>query len=208
MNELVNYFNSLGIEGASTLWLLMPLMALLVVGYVAYKIISFIVSIIVMLLLFVAVAGYFMMESDVNWRNLNALNNKTTDMLIVGKGESCVIHAANRDVQEKLDIKGWKTYFNACEKATEKLNIIAKQEGYKKMEKISKETPDCSLLLVTDRGQLYLEMLVHVNNNQCNSSEKFKEIINRLNSEEKENNGTLKKIKDGIIDFVVKDVMK
>lgn len=207
MSELLNYLNSLGFDGVNTLWLLVPIVVFLFVGYLIYKVISFVVSIVITLALLIFLGGYFLVDSDVNWSNLKLLNDNTTDMMIVGDGDGCLIYAANREVQELLSINGWKKYLKACDKAVEKLEDISKKEGFKKLSLSMKDNPSCPMVLVTNRSQLYLEMAIKIQKNDCLYKEDFKEIIERLNKEEKNDNGTIKKIKDTVLDFIVKDIL-
>lgn len=207
MSELLSYLNNLGLEGMNALWLVVPLLVLLFVGYLIYKVISFVVSVLITLLLLTVLVGYFLVDSDVSWSNLKSLNNKTTDMMIVGNGEGCLIYAANRDVQELLKIDGWKNYLKACDKAVEKLENISKEDGFKKLTLSTKDNPACPMVLTTNRSQLYLEMAIKTQKSDCSYKEDFTEIIDRLNKEDKNDNGTLKKIKDTVLDFVVKDIL-
>lgn len=208
MQELMSYLNGIGFEGLSMLWLILPLMVFLVLMYIVYKIVSFIVSMIVVVVLLACFVGYFAFDSDVSWKNLSSLSNNTTDMLIVGKGDGCSVYAANRDVHEVIHIQGWKVHLGACEKANERLNILANKDGFKKLAKGSKDAPDCPMSLVTNRSQFYIEMALLMNTNTCETPQEFGKVIERLNKEEKEDKSTLKKLKDEVLDFVVKDIMK
>lgn len=207
MSELLNYLNSLGLDGMNILWLLVPIIVVLFVGYLIYKVISVIVSIVITLALLIFLGGYFFVGSDVNWKNLKLLSDNTTDMMIVGHGNECLIYAANREVQEVLSINGWKKYLNACNKAVERLEDISKKEGFKKLSLSIKDNPSCPMVLVTNRSQLYLEMAMKSQKSDCSYKEDFKEIIERLNKEEKNEQGTLKKVKDTVLDFLVKDIL-
>ena len=139
-----------------------------------------------------------------NIKNWAQLKDNATDMLIVGHGSGCKIYMSNDKIFEELVIEGWKTYLGSCDTAKDSLNKMVNEKGFQKLIKTKENISTCPMVMVTSRNQLYLEMIIPMKTNDCNTPIIFKEKVLRLNSEKQDGNKVINDVKEKILDFMVK----
>lgn len=198
---LIAMFNSLGTDG---LGIFVLLIVFVVLGFVLFKILSFIVTTVLMIVALVAFGLFVVFGTDVNIKNWAELKNNATDILIVGQGQGCSIYMANENIFEELKIDGWKIYLGACDTAKENLNKKVDEEGFQKLIKTKENVATCPMAMATSRSQLYLEMIVPMKTNDCSTPLVFKEKVLKLNDEKKNGNKVFNDIKEKVLDLIVK----
>ena len=198
---LIASFNSVGADG---LGLVVALVVVFVVGFILFKILSFIVTTILMIVVLAGFGLFLIFGADVNIKNWAQLKDNATDMLIVGHGSGCKIYMSNDKIFEELVIEGGKTYLGSCDTAKDSLNKMVNEKGFQKLIKTKENISTCPMVMVTSRNQLYLEMIIPMKTNDCNTPIIFKEKVLRLNSEKQDGNKVINDVKEKILDFMVK----
>lgn len=203
VDYLSGSLNAMGVSEGMLMFLVIGILAICV-GLVIFKIVSFLISVILTLVLLSGLFFLIVGGSDVNIGNWIKLKDDTTDMLLVGNADGCKIYQANEDIFESIEISGWKAKLGACDKAKELLIDLVDNKGYQRIGRSLKDSPKCPMVLATSRSQIYLEMKLPMKSDSCDVHDDFKKSVLSLNDEKKNSNKLLMDVKEKVLDFIVK----